>query len=782
MQTGVHANYAAVERAVQGTGHGPSLVVCGARSSGRTTLLEHAAQSVDDHTVVRSAGARSEALLPYALLHQMLVPFETQVTDLPAVQASTLRSVLELSAGALDPAVVGWAVRTLLVRMAHRQPVLLLIDDIDLADGTSAHVLGFVVRRLVGERVTVLLTAQPQLVPAALADLPTWDVQPLSRADAIRLVGRQTGGACPPEIAAVLGAATDGLPGELERVTALLPAIDVDDAGRATDATDDRPRTGFQVSPDDVLLRTASAAWRTGDAAAAIRLVAHVSDQAARRAEVRRLQGLVELRCGVPDVASDVLANAATGLEPPAALRTLVEAGVAALFAGDVERMATIAGQARTLTASADVGPGPALAFLQGIAATFTGCPAEGVPLLAAASRVGAAALRPQEIVQAGIAAITVGDAATARVLLTRAVHRARAGRSPGITSGALAFLAISEVLLGRYAEAGVHAREGLRLARSLEHPTTEASLLAALALSAAFRGALDECRVRAESALQLAVGQRLGLAGATAEWALGVADIARGDVAAATDRLQAIVTGETGSGHPLVALWSAPHLAEAAIRAGRPGIARAAHAGFEPFALACGQPWAGALASRIRALLASDPAEADGLFAQANALHARAGRPFEHARTLYLWGVRLRTDHQRASASARLRTAAAMLTHLGDGAWADQARAELRVLGAPGAPAEPDEHPALTVREREIVRHVRLGSTNREIAARLFLSPRTVDHHLRNVFRKLGIRSRTELLAAGSAADRVLRPTAFAGGAVDVPGADPAPPAAISP
>lgn len=754
--TGAKANLAAVERIVRRAGNGGALVLRGAQSSGRSTLLEHAARSAEPRTtIVRAAGAPAEALLPYGLLHQLLVPFEAQIADLPPIQASALTAVLDLADDRPDATAVGCGLRTLLVRLARRRPVLLLVDDIDLADSASAGALGFAARRLAGERATVLLTARPQLVPPTLADLPTWDIRPLSRAEAIALVLRATDGTCPVNVAAVLGTATDGLPGELERVAALLPRPSPTDGERAVP-----PRTAEEISTDALLVRTATAAWRNGDGAAAMRLVSHVSDRASRLGEVRRLQGLYELRTGVPEVASDMLVQAASTLAPATALRVLVEAGEAALYAGDLVRMTEIAGRARALPpGSADDGHQPLLAFLEGVAATLAGRPAGGVPQLVTASRVGASALRPQEVLQAGIAAITTGDAATARVLLSRAVRRARVGGATGMTSNALEFLAISEILLGRYVEAAVHAREGLGLARTLGHPTTEASLLAALSLSAAFRGALDECRARAAETLHLAVGQSLGLAGAAAEWALGVADVACGDVAAATDRLRAIGTGETGTGHPLIALLSAPHLAEAAVRAGDGPTARAALDRFGPFAAACGQPWAGALTLRIRALLAADPDEADALFAGANALHTRAGRPFEHARTLYLWGVRLRTDHQRAAATARLRTAAAMLEHLGDGAWAAQAHAELRVLGAPTAAPDADEHPTLTVREREIVRHVREGSTNREIAARLFLSPRTVDHHLRNVFRKLGIHSRTELLAAPPDAHRVRRP-----------------------
>ncbi|MBF6620134.1 MAG: helix-turn-helix transcriptional regulator [Patulibacter sp.] len=780
MLTGAKANLATVERVVQRGGSGGALVLRGVPASGRSTLLDHAARTVDGRTtVVRAGGSPSEAGLPFGLLHQLLVPFEAQVADLPPVQASAVASVLQLSDGPPDPAAVGCGLRTLLVRLARRHPVLVLVDDIDQADAASADALGFAARRVAGEPITVLLTACPRRVPSALVDLPTWDVRPFSRGEAVRFVHGQTDVGCPRGVAAILWAATDGLPGELERVVALLPRSPrADDAPHQGPPNHDRlhhDATHHDATPsadassaDRLLIRTATAAWRNGDGVSAMRLVAHVSDRAARSGEVRRLQGLFELRCGVPEVASDILVQAAGALPSATGLRVLVEAAEAALFAGDVDRMTAIAVRGRTLVVDhAEDGHGPLLAFLEGVAATFAGRPEHGVPMLAAASRAGTSVIRPQEVVQAGIAAITTGDAATARILLTRAVRRARVNGATGITSNALAFLAISEILLGRYAEASDHAREGLSLARSLDHPTTEAGLLAALALSAAFRGALDDCRTQAEETLRLAVGQSLGLAGATAEWALGVADVACGDVASATDRLHAIETGETGTGHPLIALLSAPHLAESAVRAGRPDVARAALDRFLPFAVACGQPWAGALALRMRALLAADADDADALFARANALHTRADRPFEHARTLCLWGVRLRTDHQRAAAAARLRTAAAMLGHLGDGAWAEQARAELRVLGTPNAPMLADEHPELTVREREIVRHVRRGSTNREIAARLFLSTRTVDHHLRNVFRKLEIRSRTELLADDTidGTTGVLRPTAYGSG-----------------
>ncbi len=756
MTTGSAANLAAVERAALPLVGGRALVLRGARSSGRTTLLEHAADTVAGHaTVVRGAGAAAEASLPFALLHQLLVPYEALVPELPGPQATALTVALRLTADPPDPAAAGSGLRSLLVRLAQRRPVLVLVDDVDLADAASADALGFAARRLAGAPISLLLTSRPRLVPPSLGGLPTWDLRPLSPAEATAVVAEETGGACPDEVATVLATASDGLPGELRRLAALLAGTaDADQAEQPTPPPADARRAvpaAWSTSPgrDALLLRTAVGAWRRGATAPAMRLVARLSDDASACGEVRRLQGLFELRCGAPTIASDLLVGAAAGLPPAAALQALVEAGEAALYAGDAERMRAIAERARTLEDQAPVGPGgsPQLAFLEGVTATLAGRPADGLPLLRITSRAGGAAVRPQAVLLAGLAAIAGGDAAVARVLLTRAIQRAPAGGADGIVPGVLALLAVSEALLGRYRDATAHVRDGLGLARALEHPTTEANLLAAQALTDAFRGTLGPCRQRADEALQLAVAHGLDLAGATAEWALGVADLATGDVAAAGERLGAVATGENGTGHPLIALLSAPHRAEAAVRAGRPDVAHAALDAFHPFAAARRQPWAGALALRIRALLAVDPAEADQLYARAHLLHARAGRPHEHARTLYLWGVRLRTDHQRAAAATRIRSATALLAHLGEGAWTTLAQAELRALEGPGPPTDPGEHPTLTAREREIVDHVRRGATNREIAGRLFLSPRTVDHHLRNVFRKLGIRSRAELL-----------------------------------
>lgn len=118
-----------------------------------------------------------------------------------------------------------------------------------------------------------------------------------------------------------------------------------------------------------------------------------------------------------------------------------------------------------------------------------------------------------------------------------------------------------------------------------------------------------------------------------------------------------------------------------------------------------------------------------------------------ELARTQLLFGEHLRRERRRADARPHLRAALETFRRLGASSWADRARAELRAADAPKPRHTPTITTALTPQERRIVLAVSEGATNREIAAQLFLSPRTVDYHLRKIFQKAGINSRTELV-----------------------------------
>jgi DNA-binding CsgD family transcriptional regulator len=157
------------------------------------------------------------------------------------------------------------------------------------------------------------------------------------------------------------------------------------------------------------------------------------------------------------------------------------------------------------------------------------------------------------------------------------------------------------------------------------------------------------------------------------------------------------------------------------------------------------GTPLARALAERCEGLVRDERLEEP--FERALDLHAEANSPFEHARTLLAFGSRLHRARRRADARERLREALDSFERLGASPWAQRAQAELRAAGAvKRAPVgDPDE---LTGQEARVALAVARGATNREVAAELFLSPKTIEFHLGHVYRKLGIHSRTELAA----------------------------------
>jgi DNA-binding CsgD family transcriptional regulator len=124
---------------------------------------------------------------------------------------------------------------------------------------------------------------------------------------------------------------------------------------------------------------------------------------------------------------------------------------------------------------------------------------------------------------------------------------------------------------------------------------------------------------------------------------------------------------------------------------------------------------------------------------------------PFELARTRLCFGERLRRARRAADARVELAAAHASFVALGAPAWAARAAHE---LAAAGGASEDGTSGPLTAREREVCRLVAAGATNREAAAMLFLSPRTVEHHLRLAYRKLGVRSRSELVLRWTADD----------------------------
>jgi DNA-binding CsgD family transcriptional regulator len=309
-----------------------------------------------------------------------------------------------------------------------------------------------------------------------------------------------------------------------------------------------------------------------------------------------------------------------------------------------------------------------------------------------------------------------------------------------------LAAFGFSGVLAGRHSAVAADAAEGLQLAREAGLVNSACHHLATLALVAAIRGREDECLLHADEVADVASSHGLGLQNAMAEWARALLDLGAGRFAASVDRLERMTQGGRGTSHPFVVLIAMPDLVEAAARSERPHTARRALEGLERFTGNGAPRWALAVRSRCRGLVASG-AEAEGHFEEAIRLHRGSARAFDRARTGLVYGEHIRRMRHRVRAREHLRSAVDDFDRVGAGAWADRARNELRATGESARRRAVPVGDGLTPQELQVARFVAGGASNKEVAGQLFLSPRTVEYHLRKVFQKLGISSRAELM-----------------------------------
>ncbi|WP_245001491.1 helix-turn-helix transcriptional regulator [Streptomyces alfalfae] len=352
----------------------------------------------------------------------------------------------------------------------------------------------------------------------------------------------------------------------------------------------------------------------------------------------------------------------------------------------------------------------------------------------------------PGRLLRAGVAALVAGDLAAASRVNARALAAARATGTDIHVPQALEHLAYAELRAGRHARARAHAEEGLRAAAATGQCNIAAQHHAILALVASVEGDGEAVTARAAAAARIADRHGLAQAATLAQWALARHELSRGRAPEAAARLGPVVRPGPRRGHFAVRMLAVPCYVEAAVLAGEGERARSCVAEFAEWAAQGADPQAPAQLARCHALLAG-PEESDALYAVALARHELSGGDFEHARTQLLHGKWLRRRRRPGEARGRLRDALISFERCGARAWAEQARAELRATGEAGA-AEPPEGPlsSLTPQQLRIARRVAEGATNREVARHLSVSPRTVDHHLRNVFALLGVRSRVEL------------------------------------
>jgi DNA-binding CsgD family transcriptional regulator len=193
---------------------------------------------------------------------------------------------------------------------------------------------------------------------------------------------------------------------------------------------------------------------------------------------------------------------------------------------------------------------------------------------------------------------------------------------------------------------------------------------------------------------------------------------------------------------------WPLTELVEAAARGGRRDVATTALGLLEERTRAAGTDWALGIQARSRALL-SDGEEADALYREAIDRLARTSIVVHRTRAQLLYGEWLRREHRRLDAREQLRTAHDTFARIGAEAFAERARRELLATGETVRRRMAETLYELTAQEAQVARLAVDGCTNPEIGAQLFISPRTVEYHLRKVFTKLDIRSRKDLRAA---------------------------------
>jgi DNA-binding CsgD family transcriptional regulator len=513
------------------------------------------------------------------------------------------------------------------------------------------------------------------------------------------------------------------------------------------------------------LLAAAEAGHLAGDSAHAVSLLERALRSTATddplREDILALQGRLETWRGPAVAAYGVLLDRASPTaDPERAALSLADAVTARIVVGDFPGALEIARRARALGERAG-----------GIAELVTAVQLGKALILVGEAREGhALILRCEELLsenwddtyamdlaQAAPALMSVEEYELAERVLRRMVATANELGATGLLPYSLGALSELETRTGRWPSAYAHGAEAVEAARKAGQDGQLSYNLARLARLEAVKGLEEAGREHAARALDLARTYSFDTSALFAEWALGLIELQRGRSDVAVTHLTRAVRLSDGMGchEPGRGEW-APDLIEALIRDSRETQAAEELDALETDAKRTGRVMALAAVARCRGVMAADDWEDQ--FLVALALHDRTDVPFERARTELCFGERLRRERRRVDARHHLRSALETFEALGAGPWCARAREELTATGERARSRGPDHIPdLLTAHELRVARVVAEGATNREAAAELFLSPKTIEAHLRSVYRKLGVRSRAEL--AGLLAGEARRP-----------------------
>ena len=513
----------------------------------------------------------------------------------------------------------------------------------------------------------------------------------------------------------------------LERAVALTA-----DSGRRADRALAAAQGGIQAGSFDAVLRLLATA-ETGPL------------DEVQRARVNLLRGNVAFASGAATDAPPPLLEAARRFESlnvELARETYLTAWGAAGMAGQGDVILEIWAAVRALPPTSGA-PGPLELLLEGMAQLTIEGHAAAAPTLQRAAEA-LLEMPVEDALRWGWAAIgastAVWDDEGMRAISARLV---RLVRDAGVLAQLplhLASLALSTSWTGDLA--GVTSL--IAEAESVAAATGTAFAPFTLMRLRALQGRAAEAAALISETIEHASFGGQGIAATNAYWAAAVLynGLARYDEAASAARQATSNTFE-----PWVSAFALPELIEAAIRGGDAQVAREAFERLAATTRPSGTDFALGIEARCRALLSSG-VEADILYREAIERLSRTQLRPELARAHLVYGEWLRRENRRVDAREQLRAAYEMLVEIGMEAFAERARNELAATGETVRRRAADTRDDLTAQERQIARLARDGLSNPEIGARLFLSPRTVEWHLGNVFHKLDIRSRRELVS----------------------------------
>ena len=508
-----------------------------------------------------------------------------------------------------------------------------------------------------------------------------------------------------------------------------------------------------------LLFAAADAAWLGGLADRAAALLSRARNDAARDellVSIEQLRGHIATRRGPIGEAQQILlaaAELAVRSDPERAVVILAEAANASFYAGDAAGMLQVARRAAAL-----VPPDASnrtvffASIVRGTALIFAGEGAKGARAIREAVEVleRSDELRddPRLLAWAAIGPLWLREAGSGQDLAARALATARRQSAVGVLPFLLTHVAIEQVAAAdRWAEAQAGFHEAIGIARETGQRTDLASGLARLGWLEAWQGRSEHSRAHATEAL--AMSRELGLV-VSEVWALA----ALGDLAAGLGKPEAALAWFQDQlavlrSHDIldVDLSPAPELVELYLRFGRSQDAADTAQAFELGASTKAQPWVLARSARCRGLLAPED-DFDRHFGAALEFHEQTPDAFEAARTRLIYASRLRRGRQRILAREQLRAALDTFERLGAVPWEEMARAELAATGETARRRHPAALTELTPQELQIAMRIAGGLTIREAAAALFLSPKTIEYHLRNTYRKLAITSRAKLAA----------------------------------